>query len=203
MFLRNRNKKWYRGAWADHAKHAWNVLSAELKRRNIPVRSPSRLSTYFENAKGTFGSGPDRLPYVVFSGGEIAGGWWIGECDSAGSAHVARETDTGFWNVNIATHELAHHLEHHALCHDGHPAYMRDAGAPHWPYWRGSRSEENDISLFNRHVKIDDQEICITFIENTSIGVSSSGLRKDRVEQIARELIKKSQESYQQEPKDD
>ena len=142
VFDGGKKKKTFSGPWAGHAKAAWNAHANMLRNNGIPVRSPSPLTTSFVTSTGTMGGGNDRFPYVVRNGKKL-GGWLKGSCNTSASVVMVREAG-GFFNANIATHEVGHHINNHALClgdRNGHPHYMGDKGGmPHWPYWLGARS---------------------------------------------------------------
>ena len=193
MFLRRSNKSWNRGDWKDHAQAAWNHYQNGLRKIGIELRRPSRLSTYFVQAEGTLGGGNDRFPYVMQRGSKV-GGWWIGGCNSSASTHLVREAN-GFWNRNIATHEVGHHADHHARCNGGHPAYMRQAGAPHWPYWNKSRNSEG-LFLLNYHTEIEGKSICMTIIEDAN-DITTMSSHVDKLEDLAKFLIDQCSEEIE------
>lgn len=168
--LFKKDKPTFSGPWGNHAQHAWNVSTNSLKSHGIHVNKPSRLSTSFKRAEGTLGGGSDRLPYFLMNGNKI-GGYLRGYCNGNATSVLAQEA-SGWWNVNIGTHETGHHVNNHALCdnvNNGHPDYMRTKGGmPHWPYWRGSRSIDGP-SIRTFHYEENGEYVCLFYVEEEGI----------------------------------
>jgi hypothetical protein len=178
LFKSGGSEKWNRGEWADHAQNAWNVMSANLQKSQIQFSKPSKLETKFVAAHGVLGTGANRYPYIIENGQKI-GGWHIGNCNGAGSATVVREAG-GFWNANVGTHEVGHHLNTHARCDPAngwHPDYIRKAGAPYWPNYSAK------VMLLN--YEFDDASVCVLVLSD---GISAMSDVREKLEDFAAKI---------------
>jgi hypothetical protein len=164
MFFKKEDKSTFVGPWAEHAENAWNYAKAKLNDKGIQVRNPSKLTTKFQNAEGTLGSGEDRFPYFIVNGQKL-GGYLRGTCNGSAITVLAKEI-AGWWNRNIGTHEVCHHVNNHALCgteKNGHPNYLLGI-APHWPYWMG---RDINLNIKTFHYQEGEEFVCFIYIDDT------------------------------------
>lgn len=181
----NDDKEWNNGAWKQEAKDSWNIYHNNLAGMGIQLRKPSRLFTEYITSEGTLGGGSDRFPYVNRDGNRL-GGWLVGSCNNAARATVAREPN-GYSSIHIKAHETAHHANNHALCDNsngGHPDYMRQAGAPHWPHYRRGDS----FIQWIHYTFEDDRSVCLMVVDDKPSARGVSELKNDLID-VAKGIV--------------